>query len=389
MYKKYAFTTASSLILCIALTLSVTLTTDPYKLYPQLSRLDSGSSPDLFYHLRLHKPYAVTRIRPNHLIVGSSRSARLPPAEFERLGGIAYNASLPGTTLQESQRVIEHAHASGDLQTVILGLDYMFFTQKRGWNPHEPTEARWLPSPTNRIDRLVYLYQRFEDFLRSQLSVDSLMDSWRILAGTGAEKPSQRAYIPDGTWHFTRLGLTADILYAILAKQVFNDLQNHKTDRAVTLDALTEMLDFAADNGIRLLLFISPRQALQMQTLYHAGEWENYLRWHRDLVTLVDAHDARVSLYGIEDNAELVLEPVDAAEPLFRDGLHYRRKAGHSIMACLLGPCSSTFQPTKLDAQSIDMYLARLDMLRRQYLAAHPRDAERLVHWLQPPTGAD
>lgn len=353
---------------------------DPYDLYPEVPGLSQERSVDLFYFLRLHKPYAVERIHPQVLIVGSSRAAGLPPQPLERLGSPAYNAALPGATLREIRQMVEHAQAITPIKYLLVTLDHPMFRQGNSDLMIYNEANRYLKVDPSLRDRLRHLYQRIVDLWRSLYSVDAVMDSWRALFGSDR---SERITQKDGTWD-TNMGVAPSPvrLYSTLCMQYYDSEIAGKSS-PFAFDELTELLDYADKSRIRVTLLIAPMQGLLMQTVYLAGTWESYLNWQRDLVTLVDARNSDTKIFGLEDNPQFILEALEAPDPLFRDGLHYTHKAGAQITTCLAGPCESPLNPTLLDNHSIDSYLERVDALRTQYVRENPADIAKLRKWLQ------
>jgi hypothetical protein len=367
MPRSYAVTALATLFLISGFITTFCFVVDPYKLFPSVPRLSPDKSIDLFYFLRLHKPYAVEQIQPQLLIVGSSRSAELPPQPLQALGGIAYNAALPGTSLREMRLMVEHAQAIKPLKFVLMGI--VLF--------HEDNRYRKIDA--GLMDKLLHSYQKFEDYWRSLFSVDAIVDSWRVLFGS---RRSQREYHEDGTWDLiSRVAATPAWRYGTLVRQSYHSEITIKND-PLAFTELNELLDFADANGIRLILLISPMQGLLMHTVYLAGTWENYLDWQRELVAMVAGRSSNTPIYGVEDKPRLVLEAIDAPRPLFQDGIHYTRRAGVEIITCLAAPCDSDLQPTRLSLGSIDAYLERVDALRRQYIQANPADVAKAEKWL-------
>jgi len=89
MLRSYAVTSLATLFLISACIVMLCFTINPYKLYPAIPWLSPKASVDLFYILRLHRPFDVERVQPQILILGSSRSAVLPPRALQALGGVA------------------------------------------------------------------------------------------------------------------------------------------------------------------------------------------------------------------------------------------------------------------------------------------------------------
>jgi hypothetical protein len=351
---------------------------DPYDLYPRVPGLSSEKSVDLFWYQRLHKPYAVEHIQPQVLIAGSSRAATLPPAPFKAIDSNAYNVSLPGGTLREIRRMVEHAYVGKPQKLLVVSVDHLMFRKGNSDNMFFDDADRYRKIDASLSDNVRHLYQHLLDLWRSVFSVDAVMDSLRVLSEVGL---SEAIYHEDGTWE-PRRSIASQIPYSKMSKQMY-DYEIADRTKPFEFEELTDILDFTDANGIRVILLISPMQDLLMQSVYLAGTWEQYLKWQRDLVTLVDARDSDTTIYGIEDNPRLVQEALDAPDRLFRDGIHYTSVAGTEIASCLAGPCNSSLKPTRLDRESIDHYLERVDALRRQYVEENPADVAKLRNWLR------
>ena len=86
MHRAYLIQLIAAVVLTIV-AIAVTLwAINPYGLYPGVSQSGPGHSADLFWHLRLHKPYAMQQLGVEQLIIGSSRSARLSPSVLANAG---------------------------------------------------------------------------------------------------------------------------------------------------------------------------------------------------------------------------------------------------------------------------------------------------------------
>ena len=126
MFRTYLLSTTALAALLIAGIVLFTHRVDPYWLYHLQGARDDEASFDLILHLRLHKPHAIRAFKPQHLVIGSSRLAAVPPRV---LGERSYNASLTHISMHEIRRMTEHAQAVQPLQSVYLGIDYQMFEQ--------------------------------------------------------------------------------------------------------------------------------------------------------------------------------------------------------------------------------------------------------------------
>jgi hypothetical protein len=368
---------AAVLALCVV---ALCLAVDPYKLYPDGDDDNSGNSADLFFHLRLHKPYAIQRRAPQHLIIGSSRSARLQP---HFLGEAAYNASLPGVTLREMRRMVEHAHSVRPLKTLFIGVDYYMFRQGHSDQTDHYEDHRLRRPEPSLQQRLAFAYQRLEDGWRALFSVDAVVDSATVLLD---RETSQRRYRDDGTWFTEGSSRPPRWLFSALNRQKMRDF-SLETDR---LDAteLAGLLRFCSERNIAVTVFISPFHASVMNTVRIAGKWRSYLDWQRLVSDTVAQAPGSIRLAGVEQQALVTLEPLDTPRPFYYDGVHYTDAAGELIMACLSGgPCDSESEPAVLEAGHIGRYLRRVDELMRAYPRQRPGDYAALRKWLERATG--
>lgn len=385
MYRSYPAMTLAFLCLGMALVVVFCRLVNPYGLYVQLPWVSERNSTDAFNYQRLSKPYAIERISPEHMIVGSSRAARLDPQQFQTLlGGRAYNAALPMATLREMRRAVEHAHAIKPLESVIIGLDIYMFQSGKSKKMDQFEDARWRQPQRNLLFDLRHSYQRFEDYWRSLLSVDALVDSWRTLS---SQESNGRVYQADGSWYVDIDEVNPTGLYAIMARHTYRGYSARRN--RLHLEELEKLLDFTQANGIDAKLLISPMQGLLMHTTYLAHSWEYYIDWQRKLVEMVAERAPGVAIYGLEDNPKLVLETVNTPDPLSLDGIHFTRKAGREITACLIAPCEWSLQPTFLDRSSVDSYLQRVEALRRKYVEDNPQDVRKLRGWLKRDVSED
>lgn len=374
MHRGYPITALATFFLMSISVWIMCFVVDPYDLYPRVPGLSQEKTVDLFYALRLHKPYAVERVQPQVLIAGSSRVANIPPQPLSALGGDAYNAALPGATLREILHLVEHAHAINPQKSVVVSVDHLMFRDGYSDQMVADVDDRYRKVHAGMKDWMQYYYQRLVDSWRSLYSVDALMNSLRVLLTIDR---SNMEYDKDGTWNRISNITPPNERYFSESKRTY-DREIESKNASVEFDELTALLDFTDANNIDVVLLIPPLQGLLMQTLYLAGTWESYLNWQRDLVALVNARNTDMKIYGMEDNPQLVLEAIGAPDPLFHDGLHYTRKAGDQIAACLAGPCDSSLNPTRLDNRPVDSYLEQVDTLREQYVEQHPAEIAKL-----------
>ena len=100
---------------------------DPYAIFRiQSATTERISRLDQVYTMRLAKPWQVSQLQPSAVVIGSSRTASIRPSgQWAR--GRGYNLSMPGLSLYEMTRLVEHAHHQSGLARLAIGLEQASF----------------------------------------------------------------------------------------------------------------------------------------------------------------------------------------------------------------------------------------------------------------------
>ena len=375
LYRQYFLASATLAIFASLLIAAYSFLVDPYAMYKPVAGFESGKKTDLFYHLRLHKPYAMESRKATHLIIGSSRSARLNPDIF---GEDGYNASMPGIRLREVRRLIEHAQAIRPLRSLYIGLDYyMFRGTQTGLTSHYSDDRLRKISPSV-IDVLSHWIQMIKDGWSALFSVDAILASADVVGGI---EGSQRIYHDNGTW----TGVITDKP----PKWLYSYVNRHKMDEfksevgKPTLAEFEKLLEFARDHKVPTTILISPFHASVMNTVRLADRWDAYLSWQRSIVAAVERTGGDVEVFGIETSRDVIMERMEEERPFFIDGVHYNLAAGREIMNCLAGfECDKKIRLVPLTLESIDQYLQGVDALMKLYPEQCSNDYNSLLKWL-------
>jgi len=366
--------TGLSLVLALCL-IAFNFILDPYDIYPGVGSLSPGEKSELISRLRMHKPYAMQVRRAEHIVLGSSRGASLPP---DVMGKRAYNASLPGILMREMRGMVEHAHAIQPLKSVVLALDYYMFREKNtGLTREGFAEARLLKSKPSLLYTFAHRQQQVRDHWNSLLSVDATLESSGLISGrtvTGV------AYLEDGTWVGT----------PTKSPRWFYSFVNKKRMREFLADSgsldfreFEQLLEFLQDRDIDTTLLISPFHGSVMNSVRLAGGWKKYLAWQQSVMETAGHYGAGMRVTGIEHNAEIILQPIDSKELFFTDGMHYSSEAGEIIMRCIVGEqCNDELTQQVLNSSNITTYLETVDSLMKAYPMQNPQDFKALQRWL-------
>ncbi|MEP1471056.1 MAG: hypothetical protein ABJK25_08805 [Halieaceae bacterium] len=376
MYRRYFIASAIFAAFAGLTIVAYSFLANPYAMFVSVTGLEQYErKTDLFYHLRLHKPYAMERRKATHLIVGSSRSARLNPDVFGEKG---YNASMPGIRLSEVRRLIEHAQAIQPLDSLYIGVDYyMFRASKMSLTSHYSDERLRKISPTLR-DRLAYRMQSVKDAWSTLLSIDAILASAKEISGIGQ---GQRIYFDNGTWASNSPGKPPKWLYAYVNRHKMEEFKSAGGDP--TMVEFEQLLKFTGDNNIPTTILISPFHGSVMNTVRLADSWTSYMSWQRSVVAAVEDAKGQFEVVGLETSRKITLEAMNQDLPFYLDGVHYKLSSGREIMNCLVGEsCNKNIRLVRLNNESIDQYLKNVDTLMNLYPRQRPDDYNSLTKWL-------
>src|SRR5438445_6815998 len=114
-------------VLMIAAIASMNFVVDPFGMYRLVDREGFNAyKPAVDHRVRVVKAYDVRRLRPQGIILGTSRShLGLRPSHdgWDPAAKPIYNLAFDGATMKEMYQYLLHAHAVRPLRQVVLGLD--------------------------------------------------------------------------------------------------------------------------------------------------------------------------------------------------------------------------------------------------------------------------
>ena len=377
----------ATVLLLTVLAIAYALREDPYGIYGATGDPGEVSRVDLFWHTRLYKPYRLRAEDAEHLFIGSSRTGRLVPGDTWPGQQTSYNGALPGITLYEMLRVLQHAQANAPLQSVVLGLEYYMFRNDKEQDMPGFADARLeRPAPT-AMQRLRHVAQLFVDRWATLYSRSAIKDS--VLAARG-DRGSQRTFYEDGSWDTDAGEFAGRFVYHLLTNQKYREFRFLSKQRDYAL--LEDILGFAEEHGIEVTLLISPSHTHILSAVELAGELQAYRDWQREVVEL--ATRSGVPVYGLETNREMMLEPITPDPELFHDGVHYSRKVGRAISRCLPraargAGCEDPLVMTRLTPDSLRGYQATFTTLVENYATTNPADHAMLLRSLERAMASD
>jgi hypothetical protein len=363
---------------------------DPYLVFgmPRIQTFNARK-PAVDTQERLMKAYDVLRAKPNTLMLGSSRidlglDAKHPawsPGDRP-----VYNLGFAAGSPYIAYRYLQHAMANHTPSLVVMGLEFEYFLaypEDLGWRPESESRLAVTRDGAANSNRA---WQRAQDIIEATLSLKALTDSMDTLAANFSGRSSDMV-AGNWDWEFFRR-ITAGVgSLPLLAHVDLYDsswYQGKRRDPLVMKD-LQAIIDLCASRRIRLILFISPSHADELEIMDLAGSWQEFESWKREVLQMTTQRPAndpykRVPLWDFSgyDAYSTESAPVDG-ETLhwFWEPAHYTRALGDVIVRRILGAGGGDWGEL-LSPENIGAHLATIRRQQRLYRDQHAADARRV-----------
>ncbi|MEH6582658.1 MAG: hypothetical protein V7754_12035 [Halioglobus sp.] len=372
MMKKYLVTVGLLSALLFGACGLVNYLVDPFQLYHfNIGDADTLGRVEQFENMRFYKPQHVRRVKPEALVIGSSRSGGLQPEQPSWQGLASYNFSVPGITAYEMLRSVQHANAIKPLSRLAIGIDFEEFIKP--YDRFRPgfAEARMLRSPKERYSP-GYWMQRFSDIRISLFSFDVLMQSIEAVV---ERAPKIRRYFSNGAWEPVSRKLTGRGGYVFTGRNMLILNEKGGLNPQKNLQQLRKLLRFCYRNNIETRLFFTPTHAFLVDFWYRQGHrsmWQDLRRQvlQINIETAKEFGRSPFDLVGFDQLSGIVDEPIYRARDIdkawFSDGVHFRPRLSQLIMASLWDGDSDFGR--RLSAENIEVYLQEVDELRESFV---------------------
>lgn len=380
--KRYLVYVLVAVVAIVGAVGAVNYLVDPFLLY---HHRDGGDAMlgriDQFYNMRLYKPYHVRRLKPQAVIVGTSRSGSIRPRHARWEGLRTYNFAMPGMTIYEIDRLVKHAQAVQRLDKLLIGLDYHALV--RAAPKYRPgfESDRFVEKPTD-FHSVKFIGQRLQDLQAFLFSLDMLGESFRALAPS---PKLPRVYYLDGTWKGVGRALVGRGGYIYVARSAVESRLMTPFRLDENLPYLRDLLDFCYRNDIDVTLFFTPTHVFFVDLWYRIASQSLWRKTHREVLAINEEIAARYgrepySLFGFGDETEVVAEPIYRARDIdkawFMDGAHYGTRLAERIMDALLVP-GGEFGHT-LDTVNIEGYLDGVNEIREGFMRNNRKQVDDL-----------
>jgi hypothetical protein len=345
---------------------------------------------------RIYKPFAFLRGDYNGLVLGGSQELRGIEPQTTLLhdaGYRLYNFASVEQRPYEAEEIAEYAVGRGEISTIIIGLQF----------------TRYNLDPLSIGDLRPYypkgsiLRWALTQYFRASISPLGIEDSYDTVV---ASRDGQQilAHTREGREKFVgpRDGVQYDYegqFARVLARYLNVVLPRIAPQAAAWLSggfdhsALRKLIELARMHKIRLVAFIPPDHALEMEALRRKGLWPVFERWKRELVC--EFYNAAATqpypdivLWDFSGYNSITTQAVprstaQGAVMGYWDPIHYATSTGDKILPTVLRLNDDAHDGVdfgvELTTSNIESHLAQLRAAQASYEASHPDDLKWLA----------
>jgi hypothetical protein len=388
---------------------------DPFGMY---SRVETNK-PTINTRMRLYKAFEVERVKPQTLILGSSRThvgLRCSHEALAELEAPCYNLAFDGATTKEMYYYLLHAQSIKPLKHVILGLDAYHASPAPAF-----TRTDFDPLLLYTIDK-PHWFRFITADLRLLTSLDTLIASIQALRETSTEptwfaKDGQRL----GEVFFRRSGEDfinisprayfdkydkegIALAAHILAPQNVTPHPAPKTavipadPKQSSLAYINNIIEFCRSNNIDLRIFIAPSHARQQETEQAISGLPAIENGKRDLTQLIADDEKKnpnlppIMLMDFSGYSSITTEQPSKADTkeemrYYWDSSHFKEIVGDYVLDRIFEKNDSNHSypidfGSRLTPETIENVLAKDRDEQKKYRLHNPEEVSLLNSWI-------
>ncbi|WP_323593025.1 hypothetical protein [Aliarcobacter butzleri] len=344
-----------TLILVVVISVcSINYIVDPYGLYKTGFFINK---PKEYEYMRLIKSLSIEKIKPESIVLGTSRAEMGINPEHEYFIKPSYNLSNAGATMYETKFYLEEAIKQGNLKKVLLIADWRMFND---------TNMKKVPDFElyfNNINIYKYLlnYKVLQDslFTFKNKNMESLYEK----NGQMKEEYLNNIVSSNGGHYKTMIKEERNYY-----KELSNDNLYKDTKKDSFID-FKEILEMCYDNNIELDIIFGPSHIRQWEAFDYYKGYESLLKWKKDVVLFVEkvASEKNKIPFKVMDFAvyhkftsEVVPKNPDERMKFHFEGSHYTNKLGLIVLDRLIDKSPYTDFGVVINSSNIDAHLENL-----------------------------
>jgi len=366
---------------------------NPFSVFdtPAIPRFNVNK-PDYVSYLRLTHAYRVERLKPECILLGTSRTGRgLVPAHPALANWKCYNMALPAMSMYEMRRFLQHAQAVQPQKLVILALELRIFNPESDTDTSDAFFDSRLRVDSDGHRQFNLFSAQLPDLASSLVSMSALQASITTVRKQSWVKDT---LAPDGYWEpLTERWDHAKtfLVYTRKSAQQFKVMQQNEDVFRKNLEELRLLLRETYGRSTEVKLVIHPSHVWHWQTLWLSDLWPRFETMKRQLVSInaEEAVRAGRKAYPVWDFSGAygpALEPIPARQGetmrWFWEPVHYKRALGNVLLNRVMDvdmndPELADFG-VRLDEAGLEDHLTRLRTLQEAYAANHPDEVAKI-----------
>jgi hypothetical protein len=336
---------------------------DPYGLYKtkyfSFEKIRQSSK------IRLVKAVKIREIKPTSICLGTSRAEYGYDPTHKYFIGKSYNLAVSGGSMYENMLNFKHALKQGNLQKVLIVVDYLMFNTKKQM----------------RVDKFETYFEN-ENIYNLLFSIDTLKDSLLTIKG----EDNKTIYLENGqiehNHHWKNILKTAGHFETMkeMEKNYYQDYSSnyiYNDTKQKSFPDFEEIIKLSYENNIELSIIFGPSHIRQWEALnYYLGH-EKWLKWKKDVVLSVNkmAHQQNKEPFRIMDfsvyhnlTTEEVPTDKDTKMKYHWESSHYKNELGLLVLDRLIGDSEYKDFGIELNLQNIDNHLKRQKVNRHKFI---------------------
>ncbi|MCK5855405.1 MAG: hypothetical protein KAG56_09295 [Sulfurovaceae bacterium] len=357
--------TSVILIGVVSTVLGINYTIDPYGIYNtkvfQLPKITQSEK------MRFIKPIMIENIKPKSIVLGTSRAEHGYDTNHPYFQKPSYNLGLTSASMYETTTNLKHAIKQGNLEQVLLILDYRMFNDK---NQKQLQDFEYYFDGSR--GKYSYLY-----------SLDTFKDSLRTIFNT--YQPFF-LYHPNGRivheYEMTKIAKLKSQLIAMngYEKNYYKLLKKeyiYKDTKKSSFEDFDKLLHLCHKHNIQLEIIFGPSHIRQWEALaYYLGD-DTFANWKRDVVVRVDsiAKELNTSPYKIIDfsiyhplTSEKMPSENNETMQHYYDASHYNQKLGNIVLDTLINQAIFKGFGIKISTNNIEQHLKQQQDIKEDFI---------------------
>jgi hypothetical protein len=395
--KKYTINLLVSLIVALAFIAGINWFVNPFDIFYS-TEIEGFNKykPALGRYERLSKTYQVKKLKPDYIILGSSRALAIPADYLVPNQMNGFNLALASGSIYEQVRMFQHAHAVNKLKRVIIGID----EQLKSDVQQDFLESRLAVMPDG-LTGVGLSRDIVQDIIAGLFSFDALRASLKTIKKqpqAGIEEyllqdKVERVFNAGGHrqmfWNMEAsiLSLFEGAGSGSCYEQAYQD----QNDDAKARYYFQAMLERAYKDTTDFYVFFSPVHARIYETWCIGGMWGEIENTKRDIVAMVEETAKRFDkkpfpVWDFGGYSSVTTEPVpekgdrNSLMQGYWEGSHYSRLTAEFVLERMFGGDAAVPDDfgVLLTGENIDEHLRNIYQQHLRYAADNPGVIEEI-----------